>query len=417
MKSIVRAAFAAGLLSSTTLALAPVAASAADTPKLTREVNNDIADAQKALKANDYATALADVQKAQAVTDRTPYDDFMINYFLAGIYITQKDYANATAPSEAAADSPAIPDDQKKPTYFNAFQLSSNAKHYAKTIAYGQQLEALNALDAQGYAMMAQAYYETQDFAHAQQYAQKSIEMSKAAGQPANQGALVIAYNSQVKQHNTSAASETMEQMAISSNDPADWSMLIDQAIGGKSVRDEDAFSLLRLKLLINGTMRDDDYLVLASAADGRGYSTEAYNVLQKGISAGKITAAKAGPLYAHAKTGAAADARDLGQIAASAEKSKTGTQDVKLAEDYWGYGRYADAEVAVRRGIAKGGVKDQSEGPLLLGMVLVAQGKYDEAVQTLSPLSGAPAHLWLIYAKAQQKKTGSTAQTPAPSH
>ena len=417
MKSIVRAAFVAGLLCSTTCLVAP-AAFAAD--KLTHEVQNDLAEAQKSLQTNDYAAALASVQKAQAVSDRSPYDDYMINTFLAEIYINQKDYATATAPMEAAADSPAIPDDQKKSTYSNAFQLAMAAKHYQKAETYGQQLQTMNALDARGYAMLAEAYYQAQDMPHAQQYAQKSIDMSKAAGQQPNQGALVIVFNSQVKQNNTGAATQTMEDMAVNYNDADDWVKLSDVALSTKGIKDADAMYVLRMKYMVPDAMAAEDYQELAGVADQLGYSTEAYNVLQKGIAAGKISAAKLGPLYNHARSGAATDERQLPQIAASAEKSKTGEQDIKLAEDYWGYGRFADAEAAARRAIGKGGLKDPSEGPMVLGMTLVAQGKYDEALQTLAQVNGsaarnAAAHLWTLYAKAQAKKSGATAQTPAP--
>src|SRR5271155_6060351 len=72
MKSIVRAAIVATLLSTAASVVAP--AYAADAPKLTKEVNKDLAAAQAALKTNDYATALTSVQAAQAVADRTPYD-------------------------------------------------------------------------------------------------------------------------------------------------------------------------------------------------------------------------------------------------------------------------------------------------------------------------------------------------------
>ena len=58
----------------------------------------------------------------------------------------------------------------------------------------------------------------------------------------------------------------------------------------------------------------------------------------------------------------------------------------------------------------------------MVLGMALVAQGKYDEGIQALSQVNGsaarnAAAHIWTLYAKAQQKKSGATAQTPAPAH
>src|SRR5580698_1017612 len=175
MKSIIRAAFVATLLCTAASVVAP--AQAAD--KLGREVGPPIVAAQKALQAGDYATALAKVKEAQAVADKTPYEDYIVNTFLAQVYIQQKDYADATGPLEAAADSPAIPDDQKQSTYFNAFQLAFQAKHYAKAIGYGQQLQALKPLDPLASAMMAQAYYETKDTANAQKFAKMSVDASK----------------------------------------------------------------------------------------------------------------------------------------------------------------------------------------------------------------------------------------------
>jgi Tetratricopeptide repeat len=414
MKSIVRAAFVATLLCSAASVVAP--AYAADTPKLTREVQKDLAAAQKALQTNDYATALTNVQAAQAVTDRSPYDDYMINTFLAQIYIQQKDYKNATAPLEAAADSPAIPEEQKASTLFNAFQLSFQAKDYAKAIGYGQQLQTLKPLDALGDAMMAQAYYETKDAANAQKFAQMSLDASKAAGQVPNEFASALLLQGQANQHNDAGVKDSLENMALNYNKPDTWSELADMTLNGKNIKDIDVVYLLRLKMLIPGAMRDTDYEALASGADQFGYSTEAYNVLQKGISGGKITTAQAGPTFTHARGGAAVDQKALPGIAASAAKAKTGREDFQLAEDYWGYGRFADAEAAVRSAMSKGGLKDPSQGPMLLGMTLVAQGKYDEAIQTLAQVSGTPArnstaHLWSLYAQAQKKAGGTAAQ------
>ena len=421
MKSIVRAAFVATLLCTAASVVAPVATYAADTstPKLTKEVQKNLAAAQTALKTNDYATALASVQAAQAVSDRSPYDDYMINTFLAQIYIQQKDYKNATAPLEAAADSPAIPDDQKKQTYSNAFQLALNAKDYQKATVYGQNLQAMNALDAQMQANLALAFYEIKDTAHAQQFAQLSIDADKAAGRTPDENALKIVENSQIAQKDSGAVQTTLENLALNYNHADTWSKLVDLALGTKGIKELDEFYLLRLKYQIPESMIPEDYTALANIANLMGYATEAYNVLQKGISSGKITAGQAGPTYAQAKTGAGIDQRSLGQIAASAEKSKTGEQDIKLAEDYWGYGRFADAEVAARRAISKGGMKDPNEGQMLLGMTLAVQGKYDEAVQTLSQVNGsssrkADAHLWSLYAQAQKHAQGTTAQAPA---
>ena len=411
MKSIVRAAFVACLMVTAAGTLAPSPVWAED--KLSAKVGKPLNDAIKSAQANDFPGALAHVKEAQAVDGRTPFEDYKINTILAYISIQMKDYATATTATEAAADSPAMPDADKKEMLHNALLLATQANQYQKAITYGTQLAAINGMDATTEAMLARAYYESKDFPNAQKYAQMSIDASKAANQPPSEVALDIVMSSQAKQNDQAGAQQTLENLALNYNRASDWSQLIDVALGGKNVKDADALYLLRLKYMIPDAMRDFDYTSLASVADQQSYATEAYSVLQKGISSGKITQAKAGATYAHAKAGAAIDQKGLGEIAASAEKAKTGQQDIKYAEDLWGYGRYADAEAAARRAISKGGLKDPSEGPMLLGMLLVAQGKYDDAIATLGQVTGThanTAHLWSVYAQAQKKSPSSTA-------
>ena len=420
MKSIVRAAFAAALLGSAAALLAPAPVFAAD--KASHAVGKALSDAQKAMTAGDYTTALTDVQTAQAATDRTPYDDYLINFFLAQVYVGLKDYASADAPMEATANSPSLPDDQKKSVYSNAFQLAMFAKHYQKAVTYGQYLQSINALDYKGASDMAIAYYFLKDNVNAQKYAQLSIDGAKAAGQTPDENMMKIVMNGALEQKDSAGVQTSLENLAMQYNQADSWGKLADLALGTKGIRDLDELYILRFKLMVPEAMDKQDYLGLASIANTMGYATEAYNVLQKGIASGKMKAGDAGPMLAQAKNGTAQDEHQLASIAASAAKSKTGEQDVKLAEDYWGYGRFADAEAAARRAIGKGGMKDPSEGQMLLGMLLVVQGKYDDAVQTLAQVHGNPArmadaHLWTIYAQAQAKKAGGAAPAPAPSH
>jgi hypothetical protein len=295
-----------------------------------------------------------------------------------------------------------------------------NAQHFQKALTYVQQLQALNALDPKFYPRVAIAYYELKDMPHAQQYAQMSIDAAKAAGQTPEENMLKIVMNSALEQKDASSVQSSLETLALQYNQPENWSRLIDLALNTKGMKDADELYMFRLKFLIPNAMTAEDYGPLASVANSRGYATEAYGVLQKGIAAGKITAAGAGPTYTQARGGAATDAHDLNSIAAQAEHAKTGEADIKLAEDYWGYGRYADGEIAARRAIGKGGLKDPSEGPMLLGMLLAAEGKYTEAQQTLAQVTGsasrkAAAHLWITYAQAQLNARGASAQATTP--
>ena len=71
-------------------------------------------------------------------------------------------------------------------------------------------------------------------------------------------------------------------------NQPENWSRLVDLALNTKGLKDQDELYMFRLKFLIANAMGAEDYGPLASVANSRGYATEAYNVLLKGIAAGK---------------------------------------------------------------------------------------------------------------------------------
>jgi len=420
MKNFARAAFAATLLCASAGAVS-LGSPALAADKVSSSVAKPLSEAQKLANAGDIAGAKAKIAEAQAVSDRTPFDDYKINQFVGFVAIKQSDYATAATAYETMADSPAMPDEDKKDTWHNACLLSSQAKHYQKAIAYCAQLGTINALDDQTTATLAEDYYFVNDMPHAQQYAQQSINSSKAAGQPPNEAALQIVMSAQAKQNNQAGAEETLEQLALTYNGADNWSQLIDVTLGTKGLKDQDALYLYRLRLLAGAMSHPDDYTTLGSVASLLGYPTEAVAVLQQGITSGKITSGQAADTLNKARRDAATDERSLPGIAAAADRSKTGEQDVKLGEDYWGYGRYADAEAAAQRGIAKGGLKDPGEGPLLVGAAQVAQGKYDEAVQSLSQVGGSDAqkktaHLWSIYAQAKKKQTQpAAAPTAAP--
>lgn len=429
MNRIVSAAFAASLLCATagvTVMLGSSAAFAADTNKVSAAVAKPLSEALKAAQGGDMPGALAKLTEAQAVASRTPFDDYKINAILAYVAIQQKDYATATTATEFCANSPVIPQEEKLATFKNALVLASAAKQYQKAVVYGQNLVALNGLDKATEAQLAIDYYELKDMANAKDFAQKSVDLAKAAGTAPDPNALRILMSAQVGQNDQAGAEQTLEALVLADPDNASdaWRQLVDVTLGIKGIRDLDALYLFRLKVVAGAMTQSDDYTTLGGVAAQLGYPTEAVTVMQQGISSGKLTSGQAGETLIKARKDAAQDERLLGSIAAAAEKSKTGEQDVKLGEDYWGYGRYADAEAAARRAVAKGGLKDPAEGPLLIGIAEVAQGKYDEAQQTFAQINNTPAktkvaHMWSLYAQAKAKKAPATPPAPAatPAH
>jgi tetratricopeptide (TPR) repeat protein len=421
-KLFVRAVFAATLSMAAAGAASMIFAGVAQAaPKVSKEVAGPLVAAQKLSQAGDYQGALAQIRIAQAVPDRTPFEDLEINNFLGFIAINLKDYPTATVALEAAADSPEVANldssDDRMHLFHNAILLSGQAQHWAKVITYAQTLDTLKGGDDITYAVTAQAYYFTKDTADALVWAQKSIDAAKAAGKKPEEAALQIVMNGQAKT-DQGAAQQTLENLAVNYGSPESWSQLVNIAMGSGGVKPLDALYLYRLKFAAGAMSSVDDYKIMASVADQLGYFTEAVRVSEQGIQSGKISHSQTG-LSPDASSKAAADERSLPGYAAAAAKSSSGLQDVLLAEDYYGYGRYSDAEEAARRGMSKGGnPKEPYEAQMILGISLARDGKYDEAISTLAQVSGSAArtktaHVWTLYAQSRQKAAG--AATPAP--
>ena len=176
-------------------AVAMVQSAAGDMPRVSPAVGKPLAAAEKLLQASppDYKAALDMVHAAQAVPNRAPIDDYFINQFLGQISVGMKDNTTAATSFEAVADSPLIDQDTNKAVLLkNALIISTAANHYRKAIGYGAKLSAIEPLkyNLQGY--LAVDYYNLHDDAHARDYAQKSLDAAKAAGEQPDSNAQTV---------------------------------------------------------------------------------------------------------------------------------------------------------------------------------------------------------------------------------
>lgn len=421
-KQIARAALAVALLCSTAgAAIVATSTAAMAEDHVSRPVGEALNAAIKAAQKQDWATANTQIAAAEKAAS-SDFDKYKTNSIKAYLAIKQNDLASATAAYEAMIASPAFanvdPKEQQQDLH-NGLLLSAQAKHWKLAASYGQRLEKLNAMDQKTYTVLAQAYYFSNDFTNAKQAAQKAIDLAKAAGKKPDEAALEIVMSAEAKNNDQAGAKKTLEELAATYGDPGNWGQLIDIALGTKGIKDMDALYLYRLRFFANAKGTLTDYADAAALALHLGYPAEAESDLEAGFAKGASRRGRAAALMSQARSGARADRRSLRQIAAAAKRSKYGEQDVKLAEDYWGYGRYADSQAAAERGIAKGHIKDHGEGQFILGISLVAQGKYSQARTALAKVDGSTAraqaaHLWDLWAKYKMSQT-STPASAAP--
>lgn len=402
--------FRAPLKAALFAAVASVAlmASPAFAASLTRGVNNALAEAQKATNAGDLAAANAAIAKARAVSGKTDYDDYMINSVAVTVAVKGQDMAGAAAAAEGAADSPAIPEDQKQATLRTALILANNQKHFDKSVVYAKALAATNPTDQTSQTAIIQAYYFAKDYPDATAAIQKRIDADKAAGKPVDRQTLQMMLDIKVAQKDEAGAELILEQLVAAYNDPADWTQMIDVAISSKGIRDVEVIWLGRLLFASGAKPSQQDVDLFGSTSSRLTFFGDAQIAKEHG-----------GTGYPDPGPRAEADKKTIqAQIAAGAKQN--GNYSAKLSEALYSYGMYAEAEATAKQAIAKGGATDPTEAPMVLGQSLVAQGKYDDAIAAFGQVQGGgPAtaritRLWVALANIKKNPPAAAATAAA---
>ena len=167
--------------------------------------------------------------------------------------------------------------------------------------------------------------------------------------------------------------------------------------------------NIYRLAADVDAMKRPEEYTEMAQLAIDAGSPGEAQRILEKGFAKNVFTEQRDKErntrLLEAAKKQAAADQASLTKIAGDASGAKTGDKDVGLGLAYLSYQQYDKAVAALNDGIAKGGLRNEAEARLLLGIAQLKAGKADDATKTFHSVKGDPtlerlANLWTLHAR-----------------
>jgi len=360
-----------------------------------REVGTPINDALKLVEQKNFDGALAKVQLADAVKDKTPYEEFMVAKYIAYISVNREpqDLATALVAVNRQIASGGAPEAEKPGMYSMGMLLNYASMDYAKAIQSAEQLKALNQpLNEQQNIVLVQSYYNTMDYTNAAKIAK---EISDGSPKP-SADVLGLLLNSQAKMKDDAGYRVTLDRLATVSTQPEVWGQIMDFALATPNIQEHHLLNLFRLATLV-GTMRDTDYAAMATIDLTNGLPNEAKEALAKGNRT-------SGDLFNDTQKMLANDQGSLTALAAEAGKQTNGEIDVKLGESYLTYARFDDAVTALRAGIQKGGLKDLPDAQTTLGIALYRAGKKEEALtefrkaETASNSAGPVAHTWVLF-------------------
>lgn len=394
-----------GVVAASSMATAAYAAEKSQTisnPKLAKPLKA----VQDLMQKKKFAEAKAELKEAQAVTGKTPYEEFVVNQFLAFISVNLKDYATAAQAFEAMADSGATPAGERAQNLKTIVQLNYQIKNYAKVTKYAQRYLKEIGPDVDMSLIMAQTHYLQKDYKSAVVDINEAIRTAEAAGKSPKEDWLNLLMASQYNSGDKAGVSKTLEVLVEKYPAQKYWKDLLGGLQGQTGLTNRQNFEIYRLKFATGVIDGATEYVEMAELALQLGLPGDATTVLQKGFAAG-VLGTGAGKdreirLQKGAQAQADADQKILSKVEKEAAAKPTGDALVKLGEAYSSYGQYDKAIELYKAGIAKGSLKEEDLTQLDMGITYAAAKKTEQAVAAFKSVGKASkyaslARLWTI--------------------
>ena len=381
------------------------------------EVGKPLQAAQDLLKAHKPKEALARVQEADAVANKSAFESYLVERMRASAAAGAGDVPLAIKSFEAVIASGRLEHAELLAMTQALAGSYFRAKDYAKASAWATRYREEGGSDPDMRVLLIQAYYFNNEFEHAAQEALGDIQASEKEGKAPAEDRLQILANAYLKMNDANRYAYALEKLVTYYPKKEYWADLILRTQKKMIFADRLAIDVLRLRLATDTLAGAEDYMELAQLSLQAGYPQEAKAVLDKGYTAGVL--GKAPHTDRHKRMGdlvdkqLAEDRKALAQRSteAAADAQKDGIALVNLGYAYVTDGQFERGLALMERGIAKG-VADEKrpqDAKLHLGVAYYMAGKRDKAIEVFRDVRGVHGaadmgRLWAIQARSEAK-------------
>ncbi len=406
------AALLAAALIAGGLGLALVPAHGADKPTVSRAFAKPLKAADDDLKSGKYREALTELDKARALPKPSPFETHVINELALYAYVKTKDYANAAKSMEATIGDGYTTADIEHQRLNQLAVIYYQLKDYGKAAQFGERAVKGGFATGNTNLVVSQAYYLKGNFHDAYRFTDGLVSDEIKRGEAPTEQQLAIMLNSCVKLNDDSCISRSLERLVTYYPKPEYWRDLMDSLYQSKQAEssDSDMLNIYRLAADVGAMTQPQQYIEMAQLALEQGSPGDAEQVLEKGYGGNVFTDTQirqhADRLLASAKKQAALDQSSLPKLAAEASESPTGDKAVAVGMAYLGYQQYDKAADALAQGLMKGGVRNEAQAQLLLGIAQLKAGRKADAIKSFHAVTGDPtlvrlAALWSLRARS----------------
>jgi tetratricopeptide (TPR) repeat protein len=413
---------AVAAIAALTTATSAVAQEKEKAPKNSAALAKPLKEANDDIKAKKYSDAIAKLKTAEGMSGKTPADQFIIDQMLSFSYIKTQQYPEAAKYLEAELDSGMAPQAEQPTLIKQLATINYQIKNYDKAIDFGNRAIKGGYADDQIKTIVGQSYYLKGDWKNTLKFEEGIVDAQIKAGQTPTNESLALVYSACTKLQDEACQTRAVERMVTYYPKPDTWAQLLYSIRKDTSSKEADLFQTYRLMLDTDVLKDPSDYTEMAELALDAGSPGEAQNVLEKAMSKNVFTDQRSKDrsqrLLDSAKKRATADQAGLPKLEKEADAAATGVKNVAVGTAYLGYGQYDKAVDELSKGLSKGGVKNEADAQLTLGIAQLKAGHKDDAMKTFKAVKGDPAlerlaNLWGLHAKQANGANVSQSQKP----
>ncbi len=373
------------------------------------KLGKPLTEAHNDLNAKRYADAIAKLREAEGIPGKTPYDQHLINDMLGFAYARTQNYAEAAKAWEAELDDGFTPQSEIPTRVRQLAEANYQIKNYDKAIEFGNRAIKGGFADEELRTLVGQAYYLKGDWKDTLRFEESLVDDKIKNGQTPKNESLQLVLSACVKLNDSACETRALEKIVTYYPKPDYWYQLLYTMRQQTSGNDANTLQTYRLMLEVDVLKSPEDYTEAAQLALEAGSPGEAQHILERGFAKGVFTDQRAKSknqrLLETAKKPAATDQASLPKIEKDADAAPTGVKNVGVGLAYLGYGQYDKAADQISKGLTKGGLRNETEARLLLGIAQLKAGHKEDATKSFHAVKGDPslerlANLWSLHAK-----------------
>lgn len=372
------------------------------------EVGRPLQAAQALVKQRKGREAMAEIAKAEAVPNRTPYENQVIAQMKAAAASAAGDYDATIRANESVLASGKVSGREALALVQGIAVAHYNKKEYGEAAKWTQRYFKEGGNDASMRTMLLQSYYLGNDCGSVNKMLGAAMEENSS--RRASEEELQILANCYLRQKDTGGYVNAIEKLVIFYPKKEYWTDLLSRVQKKPGFSDRLGVHVYRLRLATGNLTSAADYMEMAQLAVQSGVPAEAKQVIDKGYAAGILgkgdQADRHGRLRDLVDKALAESQKNRAADEKEAAAAKDGDALVKVGLNYVYEGNSAKGFPLIEQGLRKGGLRRPEDAKLRLGEAQLAAGQKQRGVQTLREVKGNDgaadiARLWVLHARA----------------